>query len=406
MILISELFRYPKEQEQAFLWRVGQAKDSGEIDVTWEQIATYMNGEFRDTEEDYRTESAYRKQYATAKNFYESVFVKQLGGDAYLEQLREERQELYKVKTQVRDERNELNRKLRGTARLDSTLDALGDTISALGKDKYAPTTFERRDGGTDLLCCLSDIHYGIEFDSYTGKYNSDIAYERIMRYAHELADIGKRHGANEIWVSLLGDQLSGIIHPSISIENRENLVEQIIGVSEIIADFIYALSCNFQKVHVNSVGGNHSRVQPKDVALKDERLDNLIIWHLQAKFSHMRDSVCIVPISENIDSTVAEFTIRGKSFVSVHGDYDPFTDAGLSKLVMWLGYKPFAVLSGHMHTPSYKDVSSVICIQSGSLSGSGDAYTTEKRLRGLPSQTACVIGNHGIVAMYPVSLA
>ena len=41
------------------------------------------------------------------KIIFESVFSKQIGGDSYIEQMREERQELYKVKTQVRDERNE-----------------------------------------------------------------------------------------------------------------------------------------------------------------------------------------------------------------------------------------------------------------------------------------------------------
>lgn len=404
MILISELFRYPKEQEQAFLWRVGQAKDSGEIDVTWEQIATYMNGEFRDTEEDYRTESAYRKQYATAKNFYESVFVKQLGGDAYLEQLREERQELYKVKTQVRDERNELNRKLRGTARLDSTLDALGRTIESSGKERYLPTVQATPDGETDIVCCLSDIHYGIEFDSYTGKYNSDIAKERILKYASELVKIGKRHKSKDIYVAMLGDQISGNCHPSISVENRENVIEQIMGVSGIISDFLYEVASYFDNVYVVSVGGNHSRIQPKDVAVKDERLDNLIIWYLQCNFKHMADRVHITPVKENIDSTLALITVRGNDYVAVHGDYDPFTDAGIAKLVMWLGKKPYAILSGHMHTHFYKEMS-VIGVQSGSMCGSGDDYTVERRLRGKPSQAACVVNEEGIVTAYPVRL-
>lgn len=393
--------RLPNESEQSLIWRLGNAKSNGEIDLTWSEVADIINAEFR-PDEPYQ-ESAYRKQFQMANLFYETVFAKQIGGDNFVEQLREERQELYKVKTQVRDERNQLNRKLRDAARMENTIDNIQAEIASIGRDRYVPRVAKASQGESDLLCCVSDIHYGIEFDSYTGAYNSDIARQRMGQYASKLFSIGERHEAKNIYVSLLGDLLSGQCHYSIAVENRENLIEQIIGVSEMIADFVYTLSGHFDHVYLNSVGGNHSRVQPKDMAVKDERLDNLVVWHLQSKFSHMKDSVTIVPVKDNIDSTVAEFMIRGKSYVSVHGDYDPFTDAGLSKLIMWLGYKPYAIVSGHMHTPWFKEVSSVACVMSGSMSGSGDDYTVERRLRGDPSQMVSVVDEHGIDAVYPV---
>lgn len=404
MVLIIDFLRNPYEDEISYIWRIGEAKSNGEIDATWEDIGRYINHEFRQDETEYRSESAYRKIYQSAKLFYESVFSKQIGGDSYIEQMREERQELYKVKTQVRDERNELNRKLRASSRLDSTLDALERTIASSGKERYLPTAQATPDGETDIVCCLSDIHYGIEFDSYTGKYNSDIAKERILKYASELVKIGKRHKSKDIYVAMLGDQISGNCHPSISVENRENVIEQIMGVSEIISDFLYEVASYFDNVHVVSVGGNHSRIQPKDMAVKDERLDNLIIWYLQCNFKHMADRVHITPVKENIDSTLALINVRGNDYVAVHGDYDPFTDAGIAKLVMWLGKKPYAVLAGHMHTHFYKETS-VVGVQSGSMCGSGDDYTVERRLRGKPSQAACVVNEEGIVTAYPVRL-
>lgn len=385
------------------IWRLGSSKTNGELDLTWAEIADILNAEFR-PDEPYQ-ESAYRKKFQYANELWETVFAKQLGGDNYLEQLRDERQELYKVKTQVRDERNQLNRKLRDEARFETTLEAIEHAVERHGQESYMPIQVDRNDCfETDVLCCLSDIHYGIEFDSYTGKYDSDVAKHRLNQYASKVINIGKKHGAIDVYVSLLGDLISGIQY-SIPIENRENLIDQIIGVSEAIADFIYSLTCYYCNVYVNAVGGNHSRIQPKDMAIKDERLDNLVLWHLQSKFSHMKNRVHVTPISGNIDTTVAKHIIRGKNYVAVHGDYDPFTEAGLAKLVMWLGYKPYAIIAGHMHTPSFKNVSSVYCIQSGSLSGSGDDYTTERRLRGDPSQTVCVVNESGIDAIYPVKL-
>ena len=43
--------------------------------------------------------------------------------------------------------------------------------------------------------------------------------------------------------------------------------------------------------------------------------------------------------------------------------------------------------------------------VRGGSLAGSGDAFTIEKRLSGKPSQMVCVCSSAGIEAYYPVEL-
>ena len=90
--MIIDFLRNPYEDEISYIWRIGEAKSNGEIDATWEDIGRYINHEFRQDETEYRSESAYRKIYQSAKLFYESVFSKQIGGDSYIEQMREERQ--------------------------------------------------------------------------------------------------------------------------------------------------------------------------------------------------------------------------------------------------------------------------------------------------------------------------
>lgn len=53
------------------------------------------------------------------------------------------------------------------------------------------------------------------------------------MHYADAIIRIGKDSGAKDCYVSLMGDLISGVIHTTIRIENRENLIEQVTGVSE-----------------------------------------------------------------------------------------------------------------------------------------------------------------------------
>lgn len=120
------------------------------------------------------------------------------------------------------------------------------------------------RDGSNDLLVALSDIHYGIEFYSHVGVYNPDIARERIAKYAHEIIAIKNRHGSRNCHIALLGDLISGNNHKTIALENRENVVHQVIGCAELVADFIMMLQPHFEKICVAGVSGNHSRIEPK----------------------------------------------------------------------------------------------------------------------------------------------
>ena len=62
--------RLDDENERQFLWRLGQAKDNGLVDFSWEEIADIMNKEFREDVSEYRSEAAYRKPYQQALKCY------------------------------------------------------------------------------------------------------------------------------------------------------------------------------------------------------------------------------------------------------------------------------------------------------------------------------------------------
>lgn len=66
-------FREGETENQA-LWRVGCEKRSGMLgNITWESIADAFNERYRESEEEYRDTSAYRKKFKNYLDFYEQV---------------------------------------------------------------------------------------------------------------------------------------------------------------------------------------------------------------------------------------------------------------------------------------------------------------------------------------------
>lgn len=71
----------------------------------------------------------------------------------------------------------------------------------------------------------------------------------------------------------------------------------------------------------------------------------------------------------------------------------------------IFIGYIPYAVLYGHLHTCALDEVNGVKMIRGGSLAGCGDQHTVEKRLTGKPSQMVCICTDKGVQAFYPIEL-
>lgn len=396
--------RFPNENEEQFIWRIGHAKDNGLIDMDWNQIADVINREFRSDDSEYRNESAYRKPYQQAKRFFESGVFGNPGNEKYLDEIRAQKHEVQKEKQKLFDERKALNKTLRENARVEEDLSHLENLIRSTG-EKFFPVIEHRTHfADNDLFVSVSDFHLGLNTSNGFGCYNSDVAAERLAEYLSRIIEISNVHKSENVYVALLGDLINGEIHFTTQLENRENVTEQVQKTAELLSWFVYELSKHFNYVFVNGVAGNHSRTSFKDQVLRGNRLDNLIPWYMKAKLSHIQNVAFID--SGNYDSTIGLCTIRGNDYLMVHGDFDSFSESGVSKLVMMIGKKPKGIFFGHMHRCSYDDISGVKIIRSGSFSGTSDDYTISKRITGTPQQMVCVISNRGIDVCYPVELA
>lgn len=335
---------------------------------------------------------AFVKSYIQAKN---AISDNDTAYDVQLREIRREKQKLF-------DERAAFNKSNRDVARLEQDLDYLEKLIK---ENQYEPIhVIPHEDRTKDLVVILSDMHIGLETESSFGKYNSDIAKIMLGKYLGEVVKAIELYQIQNVYVIILGDVCNGNIHATVQLQNRENVIEQIQLASELICDFIYRIAQNCDSVIVNSVmSSNHCRLGKKDEVLRDERLDSIVLWYAKAKLQNV-DNI-LFEEEENIDPTIAKNTIRGKVYYSVHGDYDSFSESGVSKLVMMTGEIPSVVFYGHMHHNSFDDINNIKIIRSGSFAGTGDDYTVSKRISGKPSQMMCVVDNTGVIALLPVTL-
>ena len=136
---------------------------------------------------------------------------------------------------------------------------------------------------------------------------------------------------------------------------------------------------------------------------MHDERLDSLVPYCVNLALGHLDNFQYLD--SANIDSGIAMFNVFGNYFLSVHGDYDDFTKNGVNNLITMVGFIPKYILFGHHHTCSVDEANGIVMIRGGSLVGTGDQHTVERRIRGHASQMICVCSENGVEAYYPVRL-
>lgn len=395
----------PNETEDECLFRIGEAKRDGLLDLTWIEIADFFNKTFRKDETEYRTESSYRKKF---KNFIDAkdMLVKSKftegGFDDQYRELEIKKRELEKEKIKLRDERIDYQKSLREEARMESFIELVERAFSANVKPfDYHPSLII--DSNEDMVVCLSDLHTGIEVKNWLNHYDTDILANRLCKYLDEIKQIQELHKCKVCNVVLGGDMVSGIIHNQLRLQNNENVIEQVKIAVTYVGDFIANLAEWFEQIDVYSVSGNHSRISPnKDDHLKGEELDEMIPFCLKLQFQN-NNQIKIHDIS--LDSTINCFRTRGnKLFYIVHGDRDTPANV-VQNLTLMTGVKPDGIIMNHRHHNGLDSQHNVKIIQCGCVVGTDD-YCVDKRISGEPEQCVFITSkNRTVKCLYDIGL-
>lgn len=382
-----EFKRLEGENDNQLIFRICQCKDQI---GTWDQVADVLNKLLGQN----FCESTYRKKFSA----YQSV--REVDDDDSAQTMRD--LEIQRIK--YRDERNAWQKQNRDEARLEQRLDYLEEELKQLGRVTF-PVVDPKHDyssTGHDIVIMLSDMHIGAEFDNYFGKYNTEIATERLAKLLNRVKNMNDIGHYENCYVVGIGDYISGSIHKSIQVTNRENVIDQIKIAAELVSNFCYELTKVFSHVYFTSVSGNHSRIDKKDEALKDERLDDLVSWGVDMTLNHIGN---FHDIGTHIDTSLVGINIRNGFYFAVHGDYDAFTKSSVQNLISATGVFPKAVMFGHLHQCALDNCQGIWMIRGGSLCGSGDDFTVSKRLTGKASQMVFTVNDDGIEGLYPVML-
>ena len=399
MGIITDFTKLENENYHSYIWRMDELVQSGKYQ-NWKEITPLVNKElFGDDELQYRDESAFRKAVKYARDFYEAgVFG--VNEDEYFKKLRVEKQELQKAKQKLSDERVEFNRQIRQEARKESYVDMVKRIICEDTEPMNVNVHYTLFNSKTDLLCHLTDIHTGIEINTWKNVFNEDILKQRIEKYTSDILDIRGLHQSQNCYL-VIGEILSGLIHNNLRLQNNMDLMEQFKYISELISAMLVKMANNFNHVYVYTTPGNHSRISPKkEDSLDGENMDVLLPFYLKARLQNVENvSIC----DNTIEPEIAMFNIRGNNVFSSHGHKDSPANV-VQNFTMMFGIKPDIVLLGHRHTNGLTTVYDTKVIESGCVSGN-DQYAISIRKTNRPEQTVSVVGENGLICLYDIQV-
>lgn len=264
--------RLSGENEEQYIWRLGRAKDSGELDMSWEEIADIINKEFREDDSEYRNESAYRKPYQYTKRFVDAGILKDMTSEAYIELIQEEKRNLAVERQKLRDEKLEYNRWLREHSRDELICEKICEEVKAM-QPLSIPQPIVHIPGKTEGVLCFADTHFGTEFvikglfGNTINEYNPEVFEARMADMLSQVIGIIEEKGLTHLHVFSLGDELDGILRVSQLMKLRYGVVESAVKYSEFICTWLNELT-NYVRVDFYSVQGNHTELrmlnQPK----------------------------------------------------------------------------------------------------------------------------------------------
>lgn len=370
------------------------------MDLSWDEIADVINKEFRDDESQFRTEAAYRKCYQQAKRYYEAGVFNHLNEDKYFKELQIQKQEIQKERIKLSDVRTDYNKSIRQEARKESYLDMVKRVICENVQPVNVPIHYVLFNSNTDLLCHFTDIHTGIEIDSWNNKFNGDILKQRVENYVSDILGIRDQHNSENCYL-VIGEIISGLIHNNLRLQNNMDVMEQFKYISELISGMLIRFSNHFSNIYAYVTPGNHSRISPKkEDALDGENMDLLLPFYLKARLQNIENvHIC----DNNIESEIAIFNIRGNNVFASHGHKDTPNNV-VQNFTMLFGVKPDIVLLGHRHTNGLTTVYDTKVIESGCVSGQ-DQYAMSIRKSNRPEQTVSVVGENGLICLYDIQL-
>ncbi len=177
------------------------------------------------------------------------------------------------------------------------------------------------------LMTSWSDWHAGerVSRDEVAGfkEYSIEIMEQRVRRLIERAVSIAKEHGPEHIAgavVNILGDMVSGGLHPELAKTDEEEVIPAALRVVELLSWGLTTIADAFGRVYVPCVAGNHGRgtSKPEFKRYLYKSFDWLIYRILVREFESRGDCRIrfdIRPANETL------YQVYGLRFLAMHGD-------------------------------------------------------------------------------------
>lgn len=320
----------------------------------------------------------------------------------YQQEVQIQLQELKKERIRLSDERAALNRRLRNEARKESMYDLITECAQSLKTEdnKIKPVCVEEEFEKAAILT-LSDFHFGLEINEFNNVYNADVFYQRLNKILGKTIEYIQLNKVRTLYVLGLGDYMSGIIHTTTRIENRENIVQQVIKVSEALSQMLTELS-KFVEIYYYDVTDNHGRVFPnKDDWENEDNFSLFVRWYLDARF---KDNEYIHIMQNTYSNEIGVVEIFGRNYAFTHGHRDKISNIVQNLSLMTKKFYD-AIFMAHCHHYEANEIHGTYVYMNGTLSGT-DMYANNERKTSNPSQNLFILNsNDGIECQYLIKL-
>lgn len=311
------------ENEEQYIWRLGQAKDTGKIDCSWDQIADAVN---RELHEDLPlSEAAFRKPYQNAKRFYEAGVFSGLREEKPTENVIEKAKGQFGAETNINKDGTYSSHRLLEMSECDAknpnyllnahgfdadaweivsarnnirqvvsskdgvvTLYASFLTVRPIEEEKLSlrkiDEFFHRLDrnysmaniveheykhGRHMLLIDIADLHLNLQASMFTAgnEYNCDIAEDLFFKVIGDILARTSCYEFDEVVFTIGGDMLNGDYlngsttrgTPQVSDMHYYDAYERLCAMTIQAIDYI--MTQKKCKVHVICVMGNHDEM-------------------------------------------------------------------------------------------------------------------------------------------------
>lgn len=314
--------------------------------------------------------------------------------DEVADSLSKQKEELFIERTKLRDTYNAYRRGMREEARIDSFKEYLVESMKVLPTLPKVEPVSSKKKSNVEMVLGYADLHLGIEFENSYNSYNYDIAVQRVSKLVSQVVKYCHLHNVQRLTFLNIGDLISGIIHPTLRLEQGLNVADQAMRAAELTAEALNQLQAAAPEVIYRSVVDNHSRLSAsKEEHIELESFNRIIDWFIEERLKGTK----IKFPKDNLDAGIGMFKLlNGKNMIFMHGHQDKKSTI-FQDMVGLIKEYPDYIFMGHYHNSAEHTFQGAKVFVAGSIVGT-DTYAYGRRLFGSPEQKAIIFSDDDVL--------